>query len=380
MQEMKRLKLLILLISLLQSHLTAQPLQDITIKGYGDLYVLYNTDNSVRVLAAQTDGDVLDTTFTKLPDNLKLHYTAADLDTSVDFEFSLHSRIKHSWRQEKPQKTLVVSDLHGHIGAFVDLLKGNGVVNDSLNWIYGKNQLIFIGDILDRGRDDNGIAWLLYKLEKEAEDAGGRMDFILGNHEDLVLKDDIRYVHEEHLIFSAKVGIPYTELYGINTELGRWIRDSYLIIIVGDDLFVHAGLNTEMVEKRYKVGEINELGWRHIGLPTESRNDLHKRNELLFGSSGPLWYRGLVSDSERHSPLKFDDLNKVLSFYNVDRIIVGHTEVEEIDWRYNGQVIAVNVRHYRNFEKNRTAGLLIEGSNYFTVNYTGDKVLLHKNK
>lgn len=374
---MKKINFIILFTLLLLSHLIAQPVQDLKIKGYGDLYVLYNADNTVRVISAQADGNVLDTTFAKLPENLKLHYIAADPDTGIDFEFQLHNRIKHSWRQEKPEKTLVVSDLHGHLGAFVAFLKGNGVVDDNLSWIYGKNQLIFLGDILDRGRDDNGIAWLVYKLEKEAENAGGRLDFILGNHEDLVLKDDIRYVHEDHLIFAAKAGIPYAELYGTNTALGRWIRDSYMIIVVGNDLFVHAGLNREMVEKRYKIGEVNELGWRYAGFPTEVKKDLHRRNELLFGSSGPLWYRGLASDSERHSPIQSDDLDKVLKYYDVERIIIGHTEVNEIDWRYNGRVIAVNVRHHKNFENNRTAGLLIEGDNYYSINYTGDKVQLH---
>jgi hypothetical protein len=352
----------------------AQSPRDVTIEGYGDLYVLYNADSSVRIISAQTGGNVLDTTFAKLPENLKLRYIAADPDAGIDFTFRLHGRIKHSWRQEKPAKTLVVSDLHGRLGAFVAFLKGNGVVDDNLNWIYGKNQLIFLGDFLDRGRDDNGIAWLIYKLEKEAEDAGGRLDFIPGNHEDLVLKDDIRYVHEDHLIFAAKAGIPYSGLYGANTELGRWIRDSYLIIVVGDDLFVHAGLSREMEEKSYKIGEINELGMRFIGIPTAARKELHGRNELLFGNSGPLWYRGLASDAERHSPLAPEDLNSVLKYYDVSRIIVGHTEVDEVEWRYNGQVIAVNVRHHKNFEKNGTAGLLIEGDNYFTVNYTGDKV------
>ncbi|WP_158602501.1 metallophosphoesterase [Proteiniphilum sp. X52] len=375
---MKPTNMIIAVVLLISGHLIAQPAPDFTIEGHGDLYVLHNTDNTVRVIAARNNGNVLDTTLVQLPENLKFHYFAAAPDSGIDFEFQLHKRIKHSWRQEKPEKTLVVADLHGQLDAFVAFLKGNGVVNDNLEWVYGKNQLLILGDILDRGRNDNGIMWLVYKLEKEAEDAGGRLDFILGNHEDLVLRDDIRYVHEEHLIFAAKAGIPYADLYASHSELGRWIRDSYLILVVGDNLFVHAGLHPKITEKKYKIGEINELGWRFIGIPTEAKKELHRRNELLFGDSGPLWYRGLASDAERHSPLKSEDLDKVLEYYDAARIIVGHTEVDEVDWRYNGRVIAVNVRHYRNFGKHRTAGLLIEGDNYFTVNYTGDKVKLNK--
>lgn len=376
---MKKFYTTLLFTLILLSHLIAQPSHYQKIRGYGDLYVLYNSDNSTRVIAANANGSILDTTFAEFPENLKLQYTSVEQGTNIDFEFPLHKRIKHSWRQEKPEKTLVVSDLHGQLAAFVAFLKGNGVVDDNLNWTYGKNQLLFLGDILDRGRDDNGIAWLLYKLEKEAEDAGGRLDFIPGNHEDLVLKDDIRYVHEDHLIFSAKAGVPYFSLYGSDTELGRWIRDSYLIIVVGKDLFVHAGLSTDMPDKSYKIGEINELGWRYIGLPTEVKKEMHRRNEILFGNNGPLWYRGLASDDEKYLPLQSDDLDKILKYYNVNRIIVGHTEVDEIDWRYNGRVIAVNVSHRKNFVSNRSAGLLIEGDKYYSVNYTGEKELLNQN-
>jgi hypothetical protein len=67
-----------------------------------------------------------------------------------------------------------------------------------------------------------------------------------------------------------------------------------------------------------------------------------------------------------------------LKYYRADRIIVGHSEVDEIDWRFDGRVIAVNVRHYRNLKENRTAALLIENGQYYSVNYTGDRVVLSK--
>lgn len=348
------------------------------LEGFGELYVLYNDDNSVRILLAGKDGSVTDSTFARLPANLRLRYTAAGKNTDVSFDFPLHKRIKHPFRQEKPEKTIVISDLHGRLDAFVGFLKGNGVVDDKLNWIYGTNQLVMIGDFLDRGRDDCGIGWLIYKLEKEAENAGGRVDYIYGNHEDLVLKDDLRYTHEAHFAFTAKAGIPYAELYGPNTEMGRWIRDSYMIITVGNNLFVHGGLGAEFLEKSYKIGEINELGWRFFGLPTKVKKELHPRNDMLFGNSGPLWYRGLVFDTEKHPPISSKELDRVLHYYQADRILVGHSEVDEIDWRYDGRVIAVNVKHSVNFKKDHTAGVLIEGDNIYSVTYSGVKVKLNE--
>lgn len=368
----------LLFVLLLVGFVSAQQNAPIVIHGYGDLYVLQNKDNSVRITSANADGDVLDTTFVRLPEDLRFRYFAMGDSTGLNFEFKLHKRIKHAWRQEKPEKTLVVSDLHGSLDALVAVLRGNKVIDDQLHWIYGKNQLVFLGDALDRGRDDNGIVWLLYKLEQEAEDSGGRLDFLLGNHEDLVLRDDIRYVNEAHLLFTAKAGIPYAELYGADTELGRWIRDSYLALMVGDNLFVHAGLSLKMAQENYKLGEINELVSRYIGYPTRNRNNMHPRNESLFGSEGPLWYRGLVVDSKKYAPIQSEDLDKVLDYYNAKRIIVGHSEVDDVEWRYDGRVIAVNVKHRKNYPLDKTAGLLIEKDNIYSVTYSGKKVLLGK--
>lgn len=373
---MKRIILIVLNIFLIITFINAE---SVVIEGVGDLYVIHNDDNiGIRVVAAQKDGTVLDKTFDKVPSDLIFKYIAADIDTDIEFEFKLRDRIKNDWNMSVSQKTLVVSDLHGRLDAYVAILKGNRVVDDNLNWIYGANNLVIVGDILDRGRDDIGIAWLTYKLEKEAHDAGGQLQFIIGNHEDLALKDDLRYIHQDHFQFSLKAGIPYADLLGENTEIGNWIRDSYWIVYSGRNLFVHAGLSIEMRNSSYKVGEINELGARFTGLSTKQKENLHSRNKRLFGSDGPIWYRGLSRNDEKYNPIKSEDLDKVLKYYDADKIIVGHTEVDEVEWRHDGRVVAVNVRHYVNFKENRSAGLLIEGDKFYSVNYEGDKVLLGK--
>ena len=172
---MRKISLTTFYIFVFISLLTAQ---DVVVKGFGGLYVIHNDDESIRIVSEQADGNVLDTTIYEAYEDFKLHYYAADKNTDVDFQFQLRDRIKNSWKQDVSNQTLVLSDLHGELDAFVAILKGNGVVDDNLNWIYGTNQLVFIGDIFDRGRDDNGIAWLVYKLEKEAEDAGDRKSVV----------------------------------------------------------------------------------------------------------------------------------------------------------------------------------------------------------
>ena len=65
------------------------------------------------------------------------------------------------------------------------------MIDADYNWIFGTNQLVIIGDVFDRGVDVLPIYWLIYKLEKEAEDAGGKVTFLIGNHETMVLGNDL---------------------------------------------------------------------------------------------------------------------------------------------------------------------------------------------
>ncbi len=342
------------------------------IRGYGNLHVFRN-EEGIRIIAARALGSPLDTVIVDASDDIKFRYYSAGEGPDISFEFTLHEDTDHPWSITEPEKTLVVSDFHGRLDAFAAVLKGNGVVDRELNWSYGTNSLVVLGDMLDRGRDDNGIAWLMYKLEKQAEDAGGRVGFTPGNHEDMVLKNDLRYVHEDHLTFAERAGIPYAELYGADTELGGWIRDKHLVLTLGDNVFVHGGLSTEMTGGGYTISEINERGRRWVGYPNKERNAMDPRNEPLFGTNGALWYRGEVTEDD---PISSEDLNRVLEYYNAGRIVVGHSEVPEVEWRYGGRVVAVNVKHATNYPQKRTAGILIEQDNIYSVDYYGEKTLL----
>jgi hypothetical protein len=349
------------------------------IHGYGNLHAFRLDDGSVRVVAAEADGGVLDTLIVDRAGDLRLRYTSAGEGASVSFDFPLHEDIDNPWRITPGElealggKTLAVSDFHGQLHALVAVLRGNGVVDGELNWTWGANRLIVLGDMLDRGRDDNGVAWLVYKLEKEARDAGGSVYLTAGNHEDLVLKNDLRYVNGENLAFAQRAAIPYADLYGAGSELGRWIRDKNLVLALGGNIFVHAGLSTEMSAGEYTPDEINRRARRWLGYANRERNAADARNAALFGTNGVLWYRGLVTDS---APISTDDLDTVLNYYGAGRIVVGHSVVGEVELRYDGRVIAINVDHAKNYKEHRSAGIIIEGDKIYSVDYHGGKTPL----
>lgn len=346
------------------------------LSGYEGPYVMY-TDEGVRVVA-MTDGVVSDTTYTSLPGDFRLKvYSNHD---GSHFYVQLREPIAHEWKQKRKcsRRTLVMSDLHGRMDAFVALLKGNGVVDGALNWKYGHNRLVFIGDALDRGRDDTAIVWLLYKLEAEAAKAGGEVVFLYGNHEDLVTKNDLRYVNKSHLRFADTIGIPYAELWGNESETGHWIRDSHLVFLLGNNLFVHAGLSHALMEEGYTFEEMNFLAKEYLGYATKQRSAMHPRNKFFFGNSGPLWYRGMAYDDEKYNPISEEQFAEVMAHYGVDRVFIGHSEVDEVESRYDGRVIAVNVKHGDNFPANRSGAVLLKGKKLYVVDYEGNRTRIGK--
>ncbi len=266
-----------------------------------------------------------------------------------------------------------MSDPHGNLDCFVSLLQGNKVIDDNLNWSYGDNHLVIIGDIFDRGDDVIQILWLVYKLEQEATQAGGCVSFLLGNHEPMVLASDLRYSTEKYTALSDKLGVPYARLLGENTELGKWLATRNTIQIIGDNLYVHAGLSKEFYEMELSIPVVNEAMSEVLFLNKKERRSFSELAAFLYGSNGPIWYRGLVRSEEKYNPLSSEILEQILKRYNVKKIIVGHTIFDDISTFYNGKVIGVNVNNARNKAKGLGRGLLIKNQKYKVVGDEGVK-------
>ena len=79
------------------------------------------------------------------------------------------------------------------------------------------------------------MLWFVYQLEKQAEKSGGKVHFLLGNHEYMVLQKDLRYLHKKYNLASQLLNTPYDELYGVNTVLGRWLRSKATLIKINEN-------------------------------------------------------------------------------------------------------------------------------------------------
>ena len=247
------------------------------------------------------------------------------------------------------------------------------MIDADYNWIFGANQLVIIGDVFDRGVDVLPIYWLIYKLEKEAEDAGGKVTFLIGNHETMVLGNDLRYVKKKYTQLADTLGMTYPELWQ-KSELGHWLKTRNSIQVVGDNLFVHAGLSKEFLDRNYDIPTVNEIVSDGLFLTKKERN-IDKGSDLsfMFATYGPIWYRGMVRSADKYHPLDRDDLRKILEKYNVNRIFVGHTIFDDITTFYHYKVIAVNVDNQENKETERGRGVMIEKDGSMFVVYDSGK-------
>jgi hypothetical protein len=151
------------------------------------------------------------------------------MGTSFSFPLKSEINIEPSVYASSPSKFLTISDFDGHIEGFTMVLKGEGIIDDNFNWVYGDGHLIISGDLFDRGFNITACMWLLYKLEGEAETVGGKVHLIIGNHEMMNMSDDWRYVEKKYFNNAHLMGKRMSDLYSFDTELGRWLRSKNII-------------------------------------------------------------------------------------------------------------------------------------------------------
>jgi len=114
-------------------------------------------------------------------------------------------------------KIFVVRDVHGQYDIFKELLKSNDVINQNNSWAWGNGHLVILGDALDKGEYIHEVLWLIYKLEQQAEKQGGKVHFLIGNHEVKALRGDLKYVKEKYFRIAESFSITIPELYLENT-------------------------------------------------------------------------------------------------------------------------------------------------------------------
>jgi len=219
----------------------------------------------------------------------------------------------------------------------IEILKNNGIINSNLDWNFGKGHLVIVGDVFDRGPKINEMLWLLYKLEIQAKEKGGRLHFLLGNHEYMVLHKDLRYVHDRYKIATKLLGLEYDELYSNQTIIGRWLRSKSTIIKINNSIFVHGGVSEEFIaENGIDLSKTNQIMRSSI---ERSKQEMKSTDfyKTYYGKKSLIWYRGYFYDN-----LVDADISKILTQVNSKHIVVGHCSNEKVVQLYDHKIFGVD--------------------------------------
>lgn len=256
-----------------------------------------------------------------------------------------------------------VGDVHGNLEALTLLLQNNKIIDDSLNWSFGKGHLVFCGDVFDRGDKVTECLWLIYKLEQQANKNRGYVHFLLGNHEVMVLKGDLRYLNKKYKYIQTKLGIQYSYLFNNNTVLGKWLRTKNSVIQLNDALFLHGGLHPDNITMNIDINKINQFIQCYL-----NDKDFNDTIRFLINQKGPLWYRGYLKSDENYPLISNSEVDDLLKHFNVNKIVFAHTTVNNIESLNQGKLIAIDVP----MTVENSEGLFICRNKYYSVNIRGE--------
>ncbi|MCF8246687.1 MAG: metallophosphoesterase [Saprospiraceae bacterium] len=267
-----------------------------------------------------------------------------------------------------------VSDIESSYRTFRDLLISSNVIDKNLTWSYGNGHLVLVGDFVDRGFSTTQVLWFIYKLEQEATKQGGKVHFILGNHELKNMQANYessspKYTHVAYILEKQQ-----HELYNKNSFIGRWLASKNTMELINGHLFVHGGIHPEIANIDMDLDEMNEtIRARYYQgyFPKKEKSD---EQLLVSTDKGPSWYRGYFKDDNLTQAQVEEGLRK----FNAQSVIVGHTIQSKVNKKWNGKVIGIDVQHPKDFHKNwpsrKSEALLIENGDIYRVLVNGKKI------
>lgn len=290
-------------------------------------------------------------------------------ETGDSFSFLLHDDNpgEQPTQYPTPDRVLALSDIEGDFLALKTMLTGANVMDNQFNWTFGTGHLVLVGDYFDRGVNVTECLWLLYKLESEAEAAGGKVHFILGNHEVLNLQGDATYVRKKYVENARLMGEEFKQLYANDTELGHWLRSKNAVELIGDYVFCHGGISPELAGTGLSLAEINRISRQHLGKP--NNEIIHEDAKAIFDlKTGIFWYRNIAKNL-----IPSEEVTKVLEFAGAKRMVLGHTMQQDVTALYNGRIICIDLYHEENLREGFMKTLWLEEGFCYTLNNKGEK-------
>lgn len=340
-------------------------------------YVFQENDstwNMLYIRGNKTDGFYLDEKIHSVNEEISAR-CYFPLDSSY-FDYKIQPRIetpKNTFADNEP--ILAISDLESGYKTFRDFLIAQNVIDQNLNWTFGKGHLVLVGDFVDRGFSTTQVLWFIYKMEQDAKKQGGHVHFILGNHELYNLQGKYKSASYKYYGVASILGKQHHDLYSENSFLGKWMVSKNTMERINGVLFAHGGIHPDLSNYDITINQVNEINRKNYRKPYFPKPSKTVDQLVLSNKKGICWYRGYFNDD-----LSQEEVEKGIGKFEGLAIVVGHTIHRKVKKFYNGKVYAIDVKHPKDYNKNwpnkKSEGLLITEGNYFRVLANGEKIKL----
>ena len=234
----------------------------------------------------------------------------------------------------KDKELIAFGDLHGELDGFLELLLHAGLIDGRVRWKGGNKTLVQVGDVVDRGPHPVDVNNLLARLQREAEQKGGKVVRLLGNHELELLRGNIYLTT-----------LPLDQAQEYHRQLACDILEGKVLAAYSQQgyLFTHAGLTGEMLSLLTKT-----LG----GLPHDEPGLADVINKTLVLAvmrgdySHPIFNIGVSRGGHhRHGGIFWEDVRELFASDGSSDIrqVVGHTPLKRIVQSAGGRLVAIDV-------------------------------------
>ncbi len=247
----------------------------------------------------------------------------------------------------------------------VDISVSEVITHDEIEyemkWVGGNTHIVQVGDQIDRCRpngtytcdhpkaidpeqdedSDIKILKLFTNLHEQAVEDGGAVISLLGNHELLNALGEVQYVSFKGLTNMLKKykveGITFNDgeearkhAFQPGNEYGKFLGCTRnATVIIGSNLFVHAGIIDKLVNQLKFTGNMDLINinilikkWLFGLAKTNQVAEIVRSQDSMF------WTRilgSLPSNLPADNPECSDNISQVLKIFNVDKMIIGHT-------------------------------------------------------
>lgn len=337
-------------------------------------YVFYENDSTLAVnyiKGNKNDGFYLDEQ--QYTSNQEIKAKCFFPLDSTTFQFTIKSEFEtpnSTYSDNEP--ILAISDIESGYKTFRDFLIQNKVINSQLEWTFCKGHLVLVGDFVDRGFSTTQVLWFIYKLEQEAKKHSGNVHFILGNHELYNLQGKYKSASYKYYGVASILGKQHHDLYNQQSFIGRWMASKNTIERINGVLFAHGGIHPDIADYDITIEQVNAINRAHyyksyFPKPEESVEQL-----IISNKKGICWYRGYFKDV-----ISQEEVEKGIRKFDGKAIVVGHT----LQWKpkkyFEGKVLAIDVKHPKDYNKNwpskSSEGLYIHKDTYARAMADGTK-------